>query len=462
MLGRRVFDSVARGWSDRRGNVAMMAAGVIVAIAVGAGAMIDYGRSYQVRTALQSALDAAIVASALAASGDQDESEAHVRAGLVSNWKNSQGTSTPNLVEYSENDGVLFAAATVEVPASFLGIAGIDTVPVRVETRVQVGLGKMEIALVLDNTGSMSGSKLAELDDAATDLVNTLMRGGNDDAVKIAVVPFANYVNVGLANRNASWIDVPPDTASTETQCEMRAPVTGQSNCRTETATYDDDGRTVSYDYEVCDYTYGTPVEECWQATTGAVWQGCVGSRNHPLDVSVGNMGTRVPGLLGRSCPSAILPLTNDKSTITTMLDSLQAVGNTYIPAGLVWGWRALDSEAPFTEATSTAEATQNHVNKVIVLMTDGENTRSPSYPDHDLQERALADQRTAELCTNIKAAGIKIYTVTFDVSDNGIKDLMESCASGPPYYFDATGVAGLNEAFKDIAGKLVQLRIAG
>ncbi len=58
------------------------------------------------------------------------------------------------------------------------------------------------IALVLDNTGSMRGTKLANLKAAATDLVNSLFK--EVDPAKrtpqMAVVPFSMTVNVGPAN----------------------------------------------------------------------------------------------------------------------------------------------------------------------------------------------------------------------------------------------------------------------
>ena len=59
-----------------------------------------------------------------------------------------------------------------------------------------------------------------------------------------------------------------------------------------------------------------------------------------------------------------ILPLTTDKASVVTMIQGLIAKGGTNILEGLMWGWRVLSPEAPFTEGRA---------------YNDAENTK---YPD--------------------------------------------------------------------------------
>ena len=69
-------------------------------------------------------------------------------------------------------------------------------------------MGKAEIALVLDNTGSMRGQKLTNLKDAATKLVDSLSSTTKDpNDLRIALVPFTMTVNVGPTYQTADWID---------------------------------------------------------------------------------------------------------------------------------------------------------------------------------------------------------------------------------------------------------------
>ena len=95
---------------------------------------------------------------------------------------------------------------------NFLQIIGYGTMGVTVSSRISVNLNKLEVVLVLDNTGSMStkyGSMkgIDGLKTAATTLVNTLF--ANDPTsqyVKIGVVPFTATVNVGTQYATASWL----------------------------------------------------------------------------------------------------------------------------------------------------------------------------------------------------------------------------------------------------------------
>jgi hypothetical protein len=48
--------------------------------------------------------------------------------------------------------------------------------------------------------------------------------------------------------------------------------------------------------------------------------------------------------------------------------------GGTNQAEGLAWGWRVLSPSAPFTEGRPYNDPS-DPVRKVIVLMTDGENT---------------------------------------------------------------------------------------
>ena len=71
------------------------------------------------------------------------------------------------------------------------------------------GIKKLNLALVLDNTGSMAQSaKMTNLKTAAHNLLTTLQNAAKTPGdVKVAIVPFATDVNVGTSNVNANWID---------------------------------------------------------------------------------------------------------------------------------------------------------------------------------------------------------------------------------------------------------------
>ncbi len=85
-------------------------------------------------------------------------------------------------------------------------IIGRNTMDIEATSVIARQSGDMDVALVLDNTGSMRGRKLITLKKAAKDLVETLYDSKTKDSeIKIGLVPFAQYVNVGMNNRNAWW-----------------------------------------------------------------------------------------------------------------------------------------------------------------------------------------------------------------------------------------------------------------
>jgi L-lactate utilization protein LutB len=103
-------------------------------------------------------------------------------------------------------------------------------------------------------------------------------------------------------------------------------------------------------------------------------------------------------------------------------------------------------------------------VSKAIVIMTDGWNTqdRWSTTNQNDSSDKADAqaklDARTRQVCTNIKQAGISIYVVATADAATG---LLQSCASNASQYYSITDATQMNAVFQDIAGKLMQLRLA-
>jgi hypothetical protein len=169
-------------------------------------------------------------------------------------------------------------------PNALLKLVGIDTTPVAVASEA-VRANPLEVALVLDNTGSMAGAREAALRKAVRELVDTLMIDLAD--VKVAVVPFSQYVNVGVEYRTAPWL-------------KLRA----------------------------------IPADE--------TWVGCIRSRVLPLDLTDRSPEVPYPILtqqtslaLNQYCPGPLTPLTADKSVVMAAIN----------------GWNLLSHGPPFTEA---------------------------------------------------------------------------------------------------------------
>lgn len=456
------------------GNVGVTFAISAIPLAIAVGSGIDYANASRIDAQLQSAVDSA----ALAAGYDTDMSTADMQELVVKylkkNGANDALTSLDTITVEKVGTSGLKVKASGKLKTYLMGLAGIPEMDLSAETFIKNSYGNLEVALVLDNTFSMSGGgKMDALKNAAHTLVDKLHdnKGPSSD-LKIGLVPFAQYVNIGMSRRNASWADVPADYTQTHNYSGYwHRPVTSRSGCRTETRTGYRDGVPYTYDRRVCSsVTYGPRV---WRNggtwTQEHKWKGCVGSRANPLNIKDSNPGAKIPGLVERNikCPREFTVLTDSKSDINDEIDNMAADGNaTYIPAGLMWGWRLLSSNEPITDGTTKTEMKNDNYTKAIVLMTDGKNTVSPSYPKHDVGNGTAANTLTKNLCENINNDGtgaekIRVYTVTFNVTDPATKTMMRDCATNSDYYFDASDSDALADAFDKIGKSLVTLFIS-
>jgi hypothetical protein len=197
--------------------------------------------------------------------------------------------------------------------------------------------------------------------------------------------------------------------------------------------------------------------------------------------VTSAKVGWNYPPSSGNECPeSEILPLSDNKSTIKNMIDDLEIIGSTAGQIGTAWGWYTVAPSfaAMWPSASDPGAYNDDDLLKAVILMTDGEfNT---PYCNGVIARNAGSGSGAAEthincnatngnpfdqaekLCDAMKAKGIIVYTVGFQVADEGnAADLMEDCASGPEYaYLPASG-ADLTEAFKAIGRDITRLRIS-
>ena len=449
--------------SDQSGAVAVVFAVSCLVLIMTMGLAIDYARNESVRSDVQTALDDALL-SAAAQSRRQDADPVKLaKKFFEENWTRKYKDALVDFQVVKGDNGSLTGNAVVSMPTTLTQVAGIKKMQLNLSSSVQMGEGSLELVLALDTTGSMAGAKIDSLKSSATELVETLFDiSSANERIKIGVVPFAQYVNVGQENRNESWMSVPADSSEENEYCYDRQNVIGTSNCRTETATATNDGVPYTYTYETCDYEYSDPEHVCEPITSTIAWHGCAGSRGHPLNTQDQSFEDPVPGVMNQTCGMQVLPLSSDEGPVLDALNGLTASGETYIPAGLTWGWRALSPEAPFTGgAAYDAEKEGVPVRKILVLMTDGANTKSPTYPSHDGLDGEVSDSLTSELCTNIKATGIELYTVAFEVSDDDTKTLLRSCASSTKNFFDAESSESLRMAFVNIAKDVTPLRLS-
>ncbi len=464
---------VVRGFfKETSGNVAMMFALASGVLLTGSAAAIDYSRYSNARTAALTAADAAAVAGAKT-QGTPAAREEAARKVFSANFRSSGAVGEPevryiNILQNGVSVGYR-VEAEVEVKAVLGAFTSTTSQRVSAASEAKATFDDpTEVVFVLDTTDSMEGARMAALKSSTTAIIDEMTRRvSRPDLLKIGVVPFAQYVNVGLANRGKAWLNVPSDYQEPSYDwCRQEAPVIGQNNCRmvtnpaqpaTPPGTCYRDGvpfscggnpYTPASTSQVCDNVYGPSALVCTRIDGRWIqWNGCVGSRDYPLETMDSRYDVRIPGIMDVTCGTPIQNLTTDTAAVRSMINSLVTSGETYLPAGLIWGWRMLSPGEPLSAAASGPGGAR----KFMILVTDGRNTLSPTYPTHTGNDGALADRLTRETCTNLaadRASAIKLYTIAFEMDGLDAKTILSNCAgqTGGAFY-DAGNATLLRES---------------
>ena len=206
---QRASGAVQTFIANRQGSVATVAALAMIPLLIAAGAGIDLSRTLTARSSVQDALDATALALAHLPTGTtQQVLQTKGQQWMTANMLN-KNVSTYKLT-VTPSKGQIYLQVDGKVPTTLSAIAGITEMPIKSTSTVKWGLSHVEIALVLDNTGSMAGTKLETLKTAATDLVTTLQKTSDTtdpQSLKVSVVPFSHTVKIGSTYKDETWMD---------------------------------------------------------------------------------------------------------------------------------------------------------------------------------------------------------------------------------------------------------------
>jgi len=455
-------------FSNRHGNTAVMFAVSVLPLMLVAGGSVDLIYDYNLKSKMQKAVDAAALEAAAARNLTKKQRKKAARKAFYMNFKGEGASALGAKPVVRVTKKAVYVSAQGQLPTRFIKLIGINSLNVKAAAVAKRNYGNLELAIVLDNTYSMkAGGKIGTLVSAAKTLVNTLYNSDGGDKVKIALAPFTRYVRLDKKYKNAPWLKVPPKTSIYVARHCRSEPEYEDYNCREVHGSSFLDGILNFYTYTKCDSRpTGRMIKNCWGGYTSThEWRGCVGSRPAPWNKRDSNYAKRIPALKDiNECPQALVPLTGKKhrNKILSVINAMTPRDSqTYVPAGLIWGWRLLSHNAPFAQGKEYSN--KNH--KALVLMTDGANTVIANGKYHDAGPKypkaPEADKLTARLCENIKAKGIRLYTVAFKVSDAKTKAMLQNCATGPSDYFDASDNAKLTRAFKKIGKDLATVYLA-
>ena len=451
-ISSNLWSHAARFHRNQDGNIAVLFAIAILPVLAFVGAAADYSRASAARTSMQAALDsAALMVAKDLSSGIIKEADIPTKAqsyfsGLFTYTGAKDVTVNATYTQGSTGKGsTVLVNGSGAVQSDFMQIFGFPQLGFNASSTATWGNNLLRVALVLDNTGSMSQySKLSNLKTAAKNLVTQLSGLAKTDGdVYISVVPFEVDVNVGKSKASANWLrwDLwdPNNTNSW-----------GQSYC----------SRGSWYTYAQCighGYTWnhnpGSP--------STSQWNGCVTDRDQSYDINSNAPSSNPTYFIADqegSCPVApILPLTYDWTAVNSNINSMTAQGATNQTIGLLWGWLSLLQQSPLN---APAKDPNNIYQDVIVLFTDGLNTANRWSGDGSSTSTAV-DTRMKLLCDNIKQTKVTIYTVQIDTDGAGKSAVLPYCASSPGNFFMLTQPSQISTAFAQIGTSISKLRVA-
>ena len=328
------------------------------------GLVVDLMRGEATRTNLANTLDrCTLSAAALSQTLDREGvvRDCMTKAGIADQLASVTVTS-------GGNSAVVTATGRADTRPIFLHMLGIDEFYVGSLSKAEQSISNLEIVLVLDVSGSMTGTKLANLKIAADQFVDTILANDPNHRASISIVPYNAQVNIG------------PDLVS-------KFNIT---------------------------HPNGVANDNCIEIPASA-FNSLALSQTDPMPMmayaDINNTTDRINGFVlptstfavpnygSASCkPSTVnvvrLP-NNDGEVLKAQIDALQAGGNTSITLGMKWGATLIDpSMRPvYTQFIAADKIPANIPNrpfayddansmKIIVLMTDGEHVSHARVKD--------------------------------------------------------------------------------
>lgn len=466
---------------NTRGNVAMIFALSIVPIIAVAGTAIDLNRISNAKLQMQMALDNGVLA---AANLQYEEDPEAVVIGWVKGQMGALGYDPSEVTvevvfDKNLNSKEVIGTASMPLPTVLMSIVGKDKVTLNVTSIAYQSIPNLEIAMVLDISSSMNGSRLTSLKSASTLFVDIMLNDDTKDSTSISVVPFGGTVNVGkdlfddfavpLPSSPGSKTILNPDDSEYEKVEDNDFLFSDGDYCLE--ATQDD------FDFELLPAFGRSQVPHFWRWWNFHAW-----------------------------CPhedSAVFMNSNNQTDLQSHLNGMVLSDGTGMDIGILWGLKALSpnfrgllggdfSERPLDMGSDDSR-------KVMIVMTDGAitaqdrpedytlfNTHTNRSSNNDPDGSGKSNQgnnknkwvslskgssshtssndnavgRFKLACEEAKAENILVFTIGFQIKSGSLPDsLLNECASSAEYYYHVESL-DLDATFTSIATQVNELRI--
>jgi hypothetical protein len=474
---------------------------MVMPLAMFVGMAVDYSRVVAAANHSQSYMDAAALAAARAAQTDPMNP-----VGAATTAANSYlaRMSTPHVIGKSVNittsnaDTRIHLVQTLWVktpfmaPARYFGTGGAVTgapgscsgnfscmkIVVKASSEIKSGGTNegtsLEVSMMLDVTGSMAGQKMTDLKLAAKDLIDIVVwdQQTTQTYSKVAIAPFSDSVYVGTDVVNAIGQPLIVNNSNPGSTTQWSTHYRFNS-----LRTYNGNQTWRQFRASTKCLTERQGSERFTDAAPGA--NRYLARHYHIANYGTGQTSTADVCSQTDTDPESNLmtALSSDKTMLKSRIDKMAIKGSTAGQLGTAWAWYLLSPDFMSGMPSSfmgmsgmPASYTRPKTKKIAILMTDGEyNTQYCNGVQDKNAYNAMANctspngssssQATA-LCTAMKAKGIEVYSIGFQVGSSQ-RTLLKGCATNPTtHYYDASNGTALRLAFRDIALKISSIRL--
>ena len=416
--------------SQASGSTSVMAGFALVPLVAFAGMSVDMSQTYLARTTLQMAVDAAALAGLEQYRATNDVTQAQNTATSVfSGSLPARITGTQLSAIMTPSTATMSVTASGTVQTSLMSVLGPSlgqtTIGASANAMSQTtGLGKnLEVSLMLDVTISMGQSsgtsnltKLQAMQSAAKSLIATVVQYSQAPYTsRVALAPFSAAVNVG----------------------SYFTSITGSAPSGSWTSVVERAGA-----WNATDDPPGSKTFPSYQAM-------------HSQAQSTSSMIRNLERNRTYNVPAAatIVPLTSNTATLNAAIDAFTADGTTAGHIGTAWAWYLLSPRwSAIWPSQSVPAAYDNATSKIAILMSDFDFNVYYQTGVGDMNAQAAA------LCTAMKASGVTIYTIGFQVDHTKpySVSLFNNCASDPAKAIEATTGDDLIATYQTIASTVL------
>ena len=425
-------------WAGNRdGNVAVILAISIIPILVLVGIAIDLQNTNISRQFVQYTVDNAVIAGSreMQAGKSKDEIRQYIDTFVDSAVKDKPYAMSCMPADVSFTKGTQNIDVTVKCAqeTTLTELIGYHYLNFTVTSGSTYGIGNVDVAFVFDISGSMGSSKMNALKDAAYDAVKVLLPADADEQmgkIRLGMTSYSTMADAGdyftaVTNENPR---------RTYTECLKSSKHGGCKKSTSKTV----DNTCVKERIGSEAFTDADPGPGAW------------------IEPAVATYDSRYDSWSTQSCnPTPPLPLTDNTTDLNKYIKNLNSNGNTAGHIGIAWGWYLIapDWQSVWPSASKPLAYDEPDSAKAMIVMTDGEfNTQYNSSQGNSFDQ-------AKKLCDNIKAKGVRIYTVAFQAPKAG-QDVLNYCATSTDYAFEPDSADELKDAYTKIAQSISDLRI--